>query len=400
MTTDRLILTNVRAVLPDRVLHDATIVCDQGRIEEIVERVSHRDGIDGRGALCLPGLVDTHSDGLEKELRPRRTSTFPLEFALTSFEGRLRAAGITTVYHGIGFEHRPDYGRTLEQARAVVQMIADRRPSEPSVDHRLLYRLEARSRDGLATIEPLLRALTDWIDGSPPVPPLMSFEDHTPGQGQYRDIERFARSVDPATLAEGETVDDVVQRRIAEADAKLHLRDRNLTGVRRLTASGEVTLLAHDIETDVQIEAASADWGARVAEFPLTMSAARRARELDMAVVAGAPNVVLGGSHSGNVSAAELVANDLCTALASDYQPSTLLGAVFVLVANRIVDLARAVRLVTDGPARLAGLTDRGRLEVGCRADLALVDDRGTWPVVIGAARARRDAHDLVETLV
>ncbi|MEO1063262.1 MAG: alpha-D-ribose 1-methylphosphonate 5-triphosphate diphosphatase [Actinomycetota bacterium] len=400
MTTDRLILTNVRAVLPDRVVHDATIVCDQGRIEEITERVSHRDGIDGHGALCLPGLVDTHSDGLEKELRPRRTSAFPLLFALTSFEGRLRAAGITTVYHGVGFEERPDYGRTLDQARAVVQAIADRRPAEPAVDHRLLYRLEARSQDGLATIEPQLHALSDWIDGSPPVPPLMSFEDHTPGQGQYRDVERFARAIDPSTLPEGQTVEDVVERRIAEANAKLHLRDRNLAGVRRLAGAGEVTLLAHDIETAEQVETAAQDWGARIAEFPLTVSAARRAIELDMAVVAGAPNVVLGGSHSGNVSAAELVANRCCTALASDYQPSTMLAAAFLLAANRIVDLAGAVRLVTDGPAQLAGLTDRGRLEVGRRADLTLVDDRGAWPVVVGASRARRDAADLVASLV
>ncbi|MEM9714849.1 MAG: alpha-D-ribose 1-methylphosphonate 5-triphosphate diphosphatase, partial [Actinomycetota bacterium] len=396
MTGDRLILTNVRAVLPDRVVDDATVVCDQGRIEAITERVSHRDGVDGHGALCLPGLVDTHSDGLEKEIRPRRTSAFPVEFALTSFEGKLRAAGITTVFHGIGFEERPDYGRTLDQARRSVRMIAERRPAEPSVDHRLLFRLEARSQDGLATIEPDLRVLSDWMDGSPPVPPLLSFEDHTPGQGQYRDVERFARAIDPTTLPEGQTVEDVVERRIAEANAKLHLRDRNLAGVRRLARSDEVTLLAHDIETAEQIETAHDDWGAEIAEFPLTVSAARRARELEMAVVAGAPNVVLGGSHSGNVSAAELVANGVCTALASDYQPSTLLAAAFALAANRITDLASAVRLVTDGPAALAGLTDRGRLEVGRMADLTLVDDRGAWPVVIGASRARSTSGDLV----
>lgn len=400
MTGGRLILTNVRAVLPDRVVDDATIVCDQGRIESIAERVSHRDGIDGRGALCLPGLVDTHSDGLEKELRPRRTSVFPLEFALSSFEGKLRAAGITTVFHGVGFEERPDYGRTLEQARRVVRSIAERRPAEPAVDHRLLFRLEARSQDGLASIEPDLRILDDWIDGSPPVPPLLSFEDHTPGQGQYRDIERFARSVDPSTLPDGETVDDVVRRRVAEADARVHLRDRNLAGVRRLARSDEVSLLAHDIETAEQIQTAHDDWGAQIAEFPLTVGAARRACELGMSVVAGAPNVVLGGSHSGNVSAAELVANGVCTALASDYQPSTMLAAAFLLASNRIVGLAGAVRLVTDGPATLAGLTDRGRLEVGRLADLTLVDDRGLWPIVVGTSRAKSAAGDRVGSLV
>ncbi|MEM9605796.1 MAG: alpha-D-ribose 1-methylphosphonate 5-triphosphate diphosphatase [Actinomycetota bacterium] len=396
MTDDRLIITNVRAVLPDRIVEDATIVCDRGRIEDVVEHVHHHDGIDGRGLLCVPGLVDTHSDGLEKELRPRRSSSFPLEFALGSFEGRLRSAGITTVFHGVVFEHRPDYGRTIEQAQEVVRGIARRRESEPPVDHRLLFRLEARSVDGLGAIEPELHVLDDWMDGAPPVPPLLSFEDHTPGQGQFRDVERFARSIDPASVPEGQTVEEIVAKRIAEADDKLDLRDRNLAGVRRLAGAGEARMLAHDVEDAEQMRTAIDDWGAQVAEFPLSIDAARIAREHDLPVVAGAPNVVLGGSHSGNVAAADLVAAGACTVLASDYQPSTLLAAAFLLARRGIVDLPTAIRLVTDGPAEMTGLVDRGRIEVGRRSDLVLVDDRGPWPEVVGASRARRSANDLV----
>jgi alpha-D-ribose 1-methylphosphonate 5-triphosphate diphosphatase len=125
-----------------------------------------------------------------------------------------------------------------------------------------------------------------------------------------------------------------------------------------------------------------------VAEFPLSVEAAAEARRRGMPVVMGAPNVLRGGSHSGNVAAAELVAQGLCDVLASDYLPSTLLAAVFTLVADGISTLPAAMRLVTSGPADLAGLDDRGRLEPGCRADLALVALDGRWPRVTGAWRA------------
>lgn len=125
---------------------------------------------------------------------------------------------------------------------------------------------------------------------------------------------------------------------------------------------------------------AARQWGAAVAEFPLTVGAARTARELGMPVVMGAPNVLRGGSHSGNVDAEELIRLGLCTSLASDYLPSSLLAAVFLLVERGATTLSRAVGLVTSGPADVPGLDDRGRIEVGTRADLALVELDGRWP--------------------
>ncbi len=384
-------VTGVRAVLPDMVLDDATIVVEDGRIAEVGERAPAPPGaIDGRGLFCLPGLVDTHSDGLEKEIWPRPNTDFPVEFALRSFEGRLRTAGVATVFHGVGFDHKPSYDRTVDQALAVCDVVLERRESGGApVEHRVLYRMEARSEHGW---EAMLARLPDSerpIPSSMTPAPLVSFEDHTPGQGQFRDLAKYRRSLALAgdRVPDGMTLDEFVESRLAEAEARLALRETNLAALVALVQAGRIRLLAHDLEDAAQVAAATS-WGAVVAEFPLSRDAAAAARERAMPVVLGAPNVLRGGSHSGNVAAEELVRDGLCTALASDYQPMTLLAAVFRLVDRGAASIAAAVRLVTAGPAEVAGLADRGRLEPGLRADLVLVELDGRWPRVRAVARA------------
>jgi alpha-D-ribose 1-methylphosphonate 5-triphosphate diphosphatase len=394
--SDAFALCHVRAVLPDRVVEDATVVVDgDGLIESVVERgPSPPDALDGRGAFCLPGLIDTHSDGLEKELRPRPTVELPIDFALRSFEGRLRSSGVTTVFHGVGFQHKPDTDRSIDNAHACCDAISERRlhPGAP-VEHRVLHRVEARSPDGLEAMVSRLfddpAALDLTARGGPAGPsPLVSFEDHTPGQGQFRDVERFRRSLRAERLEGDVDVDTYVARRMAEGAARSQLRDAKIAELSALARPGRIRLLGHDLEDAAQVAEASEGWGASVAEFPLSAEAAGEARRRDMPVVMGAPNVLRGGSHSGNVAAAELVEQGLCDVLASDYLPSTLLAAVFTLVDRRLSSLPAAVALVTSGPADLAGLADRGRLVAGRRADLLLVALDGRWPRVTGAWRA------------
>jgi alpha-D-ribose 1-methylphosphonate 5-triphosphate diphosphatase len=369
---------HVRAATECGIVDDATVVCEDGVIVAVDGRGAAPVGaLDGRGLFCLPGLIDTHSDGLEKEIRPREAVTFPVDFALRSFEGRLRAAGVTTVFHGVGFEEKPAYHRTIEQAERVCRVIAQRLGSpDAPVDHRVLYRLEARTPVGYDAMLPFL---TEPGPGEPP--PLVSFEDHTPGQGQFRDIGQYIAALPPNKVPAGMTAEEFVAGRIAEADAFLEERQRNLDRLTAQTAVGAVTLLGHDCEDAADVVAAHG-WGARVAEFPLSVEAARAAADLGMPVVMGAPNVLRGGSHSGNVAAEDLVAAGLCDVLASDYQPSTLLAAVFGLADRGAVPLHRAIGLVTSGPARMVGLDDRGRIEPGCRADLVLVAHDGHWPQV------------------
>lgn len=379
------VLGHVRAVLPDRVLDDARIVVRDGRIAEVGPHPAGSGAdVDGAALLCLPGIVDVHSDGLEREVLPRPGARLPWEFAVRSFEGKLHAAGVTTVYHGAAFEAGLPPGlsrttvRSIDATRELCAAVADRGPGP--VDHRILHRLDVRCPHGLA-------ALRTHLDGRPGSPALVSHEDHTPGQGQYADRSYYERYVAGTQGLTEEQARAHVDRLVDERDVRLGVRDESLAWLGGLTRAGGIRLLGHDPASAAEIDDLIARGGA-VAEFPTTIDAAAAARDHGLPVVAGAPNVLRGGSHAGNVSGTDLAVKGLLTALASDYLPSGLVAAAFLLAANGVLALPAAVALVTEGPARAAGLADRGRLVAGLRADLVLVESGDPWPVVRTVLRA------------
>jgi alpha-D-ribose 1-methylphosphonate 5-triphosphate diphosphatase len=374
------VLGHVRAILPDRVLDDARIAVRDGRIAEVAPHPSGAAAdVDGGGAICLPGLVDVHSDGLERERLPRPGAEVPWRFALLSFEGKLRAAGITTVFHGAAFEEGDGSlkVRSVEAALELCRQVADRR--DGLVEHRVLHRLDVRSAGGLAALRARLE--------TPGEPAVVSHEDHTPGQGQYADRTYYERYLMGTQDLSAEQARAHVDAFVASREANRGVRDEALSFLGDLTGSGRVRLFGHDPASAAEI-AALADRGGAVAEFPTTVEAAVAARERGMPVVMGAPNALRGGSHSGNASARELVARGLVTALASDYLPSGLLAAPFLLAADGVTTLPAAVRLVTAGAAEAGGLPDRGSLTPGTRADLVLVEAGQPWPVVRAVLRA------------
>ncbi|MDN5859093.1 MAG: alpha-D-ribose 1-methylphosphonate 5-triphosphate diphosphatase, partial [Pseudonocardia sp.] len=274
------VLGHVRAVLPDRVLDDARVVVRGGRIVEVGP---HPGGsaadADGGGAYCLPGLVDVHSDGLERERMPRPGAEVPWRFALLSFEGKLRAAGITTVFHGAAFGDggSPAHARSVPAARELCREVAER--GEGPIEHRVLHRLDVRCSTGLAALRERLT--------SAPTPAVVSHEDHTPGQGQYADRRHYERFVmGTKGLSEGQArrhVDEV----IAERDARAGVRDAALAWLGERAHAGAVHLFGHDPASRAEIDALAARGGA-VAEFPPTGAAARAAGERGMPVGLGA----------------------------------------------------------------------------------------------------------------
>jgi alpha-D-ribose 1-methylphosphonate 5-triphosphate diphosphatase len=381
------VLGGVRAVLPHAVIDDARVVVRDGLIAEAGPApASAGADLDGRGLLCVPGLIDVHSDALERERAPRPGVHLPWDFAVTSLEGRLSAAGITTAFHGAGFEDKVS-GVTTRSVTAAVEVCAAvtarALAPAPQVGHRVLYRLDARSPEGAD-------ALAAALGGHPATAeslPLVSHEDHTPGQGQYADRRYMERNLaDAGGMTAGEAARRVDEL-IAERDAYLPALERNMAWLGSLALAGRIRLVGHDLDSPAAVAALRARGGS-VAEFPTTAGAARAARELGMPVVMGAPNVMRGESHSGNVSAAELVGLGLVTALASDYLPSGLLAGALTLARNGLVTLPAGIGLVTAGAAAAAGLSDRGSLAPGLRADLALVDDSATWPAVRATFRA------------
>ncbi|BBY23680.1 phosphonate metabolism protein PhnM [Mycobacterium stomatepiae] len=316
--------------------------------------------------------MDTHSDGLESERLPRPGAELPIEFALLSFEGKLRAAGVTTVFHGAGFERSMGRGmpRTIEGTMLLCDAIEAR--TEGLVDHRILYRLDVRSAEGLVALKERL--------AEPVSVPLVSHEDHTPGQGQYADRAYYERYM---IGARGMTADEAarhVDDLIAERSGRLGIREEAMSWLGEHARAGRIRLIGHDPVSEAEVDELVTRGGA-VAEFPTTLAAAHAARDRGLPVVMGAPNVLRGRSHNGNASGRELIARGLVTSIASDYLPSSLLAAASAVADDTRIDLAAAISLVTSGPADVAGLADRGRLLPGLRADLALVAP-GRWPVV------------------
>jgi alpha-D-ribose 1-methylphosphonate 5-triphosphate diphosphatase len=370
------VIGNARVVLDDRVTDPASVIIRDGLIAEVVERVLPGD-LDAGGRLLLPGLIDVHSDALEKERAPRSNAVLPWDFALTSYEAKLVAAGVTTIFHGAGFQHKAARGteRSPELALELCEAVEGHRTAR--VDHRILHRFSIRSEGGAALLR---RRLEELPAGQVP---LVSHEDHTPGQGQYADPKVLIDAIIGDGGMEPEAAEERVTEILADAARTEPIRDANLAWLGELARAGRIRLLGHDPDTAAAIDELQ-DRGATTAEFPTTLEAARRARELGLTSVAGAPNVLRGRSHSGNVAAADLIELGLVDALASDYLPSALLGAVITLVRSGTVGLPAAVRLITAGPAAVAGLPDRGRIADGLLADLTLVDDTGPgWPRVL-----------------
>jgi alpha-D-ribose 1-methylphosphonate 5-triphosphate diphosphatase len=241
------------------------------------------------------------------------------------------------------------------------------------VDHRLLYRLDVRSPDGLAALRARLANI--------PEPVLVSHEDHTPGQGQYADRRYYERYIAGTRGLSEQEATEHVDGLIAERDGRLEFREDAMSWLGEQAHAGRIRLLGHDLASAAEVDELVQRAGS-VAEFPTTLQAAVAAKEHGMPVVMGAPNLLRGSSHNGNASARELVGRGLVTSIASDYLPSGLLAAVFALEGDGLVTLPEAIGLVTSGPADVAGLADRGRLEPGLRADLALIAIGPPWPVV------------------
>ncbi|WP_375002106.1 alpha-D-ribose 1-methylphosphonate 5-triphosphate diphosphatase [Aeromicrobium sp. CTD01-1L150] len=382
--TDDYAIRGVRAVLPDRIVESATVVVRSGRIDGVSTAGADTSAdLDGANLMLVPGFIDVHSDALESERMPRPGAEVPVEFALASFEGRIAGAGTTTMFHGAGFQHKTYRGIERDPSRAAALCRAIDATASYRVDHRVLHRLDVLSAPGAGHLRERLDALPAQTSGL-----LVSHEDHTPGQGQYADPSFMHRHLVDGDGLSPQEADTHIQRLVREREEKMPVREANLDWLAELAGRGRIRLMGHDPDTPDEIGALRAR-GGQVAEFPTTLAAARAARDTGLTTVAGAPNVLRGGSHSGNVSARELVAAGLVDALASDYLPTALLAAVTLLAREDDVSLPEAVSLITAGPAQVAGLDDRGAIAPGLRADFALVDDRiGPWPRVVTTLRA------------
>lgn len=364
-------LNDVKLVLPDRVLPVAHLRIEGDKIAEILEG----DGRQSARYTVLPGLIDLHGDMLERDIEPRPGARFPMEVALHELDKRLAATGITTAYAAVAFAWKKSELRKQDVAMEIIETIHRCAP-DLLTDMRVHGRFELNNT---ATV-PLIHRL---LDGNRLH--LLSVMDHTPGQGQYADIDRYLKSM--AQWLGGVSSDDVdnkltvtAKEMMAAAKSKMVEevavpRDWEMVQeVVKASLAHGVMVASHDDDTVGKVEL-QAEMGVSISEFPVTKAAAHRARELGMHTIMGAPNAYRGISTSGNLSAAEAVAEGLVDILATDYVPASMLHAAFRLAENGIAPLHEAVNLVSRNPAQAMGLTDRGQLTVGYRADLVVIEE-------------------------
>lgn len=351
-------LNNLKLVLPDKVVFQGSIKIEGGLIAAI--STEHPgEGLDCMGLTAIPGIIDMHGDMLERELEPRPGSKFPFEVALVELDKRLASNGITTGYASISFIE--GWGsRGPEEGLAIVHKI-HRMRSKLRVDMKVHARFEVTT-PGSA---PILREsiANDEIH-------LVSLMDHSPGQGQFRDLEHYISYY--SKWIGGEKESEIRGKAVAMMDAPRawHIAK----DVADICTERKVPLASHDDDTAQKIDL-MAGLGVGISEFPVTLEAAREAKQKGMAVIMGAPNAMRGSSHSGNLSAVDAIAEGLVDGLAADYHPATLIQCAFGLAESGLLTLPQSVKMVSENIAKMCGLKDRGRLAVGLSADIVLVEE-------------------------
>lgn len=352
------VFTNARLVTRDAEFYGSLAVKD-GKIAGVEEGASGIPrAIDCQGDYLIPGLVELHTDHLEAHVQPRPRVRWPPLNAVVAHDAQIAGSGITTVFDSICLGVAEDRQEFLDVSVACVREA--KAQNMLRADHFIHLRCEVVHEDVISffepyTTEPLLR--------------MVSFMDHTPGQRQWADIEKYKVYYGWRLNMNDQQLDDMIRKRL---DQQHDCAERNRNRLLAMIAGREIALASHDDTEPSHVDEA-AELGIKISEFPTTRRAAEAAHSHGMRIIMGSPNLVLGGSHSGNVAAMELAEAGLLDALASDYVPSSLLQGAFLLHTEGGFPLPRAIATITDSPARMAGLTDRGALAPGLRADLARV---------------------------
>lgn len=366
-----LTLMNATIVMPTEIVK-GSVHLRNGLIADIdsgPHRANHAVDLDGD--YLLPGLVDLHTDNLERLVRPRNSVDWPVMAALVAHDAHMVSAGITTIFDSLYLGHTGFGSRSFETLKETISILQTCRHSRIfRAEHWLHLRAEVS-----------MEAMLNQFSSVYPEPSvrLISLMDHTPGQRQWRDLEKYVAMEKRDFHLTQEEVDSFLQ---TAQERHEKVSPANRAKLISIVKGHPIALASHDDTTVEHVEEAYAE-GIMISEFPTTIEAAERARDRGMQIVAGSPNVVLGRSHSGNVSAEELARRGLLDALASDYVPSSLIHGAFLLYEKMVLPLHKAMNMVSLNPARMVGLDDRGAIEIGKRADLVRVKQAHGLPLPV-----------------
>ncbi len=377
MSAEPTVFKNARLILPDSVI-DGSLTCDRGRIADI-DGATSVAGHDCEGDYLLPGLIELHTDHLEVHYAPRPKVRWNPVSAVQAHDAQIACAGITTVFDALRVGMDEDADLRAPDMRQLADAIEQGQDENRlRADHFIHLRCEVSAPDVLEAYK--------FFETDSRVR-LISLMDHTPGQRQFVSLDAYK------IYYQG-------KKGFSDAEMEAFIKDRqsragdiapnNRKAIAADARERGISIASHDDATPEHVVEA-VDLGTRIAEFPTTIEAARASRQAGMSVLMGAPNVVRGGSHSGNISARELAEAGCLDVLSSDYVPVSLVQAAFQL-ADEVgsISLPQAIATVTATPARAIGLDDRGTLETAKRADLVQVKLVGNVPIVRGVWREGR----------
>jgi alpha-D-ribose 1-methylphosphonate 5-triphosphate diphosphatase len=369
------IFANALVVTRREAFIGAVRVAD-GRIVEAQPGASIPAGaLDCEGDWLIPGLVELHTDVLERHAFPRPGVRWPEIAAVMAYDAQLASAGVTTVFDSLAVGYVFDSGQRPRNPRVLADAI---RTAQADGMLRAEHYLHIRCEVGTAQ---LLEDFAPFADD--PLVRLVSLMDHTPGQRQFVSVDKYRQYYQGKYGLTDPQMDALIESRLVDQE---RYAGRHRAEVTRLCQAARITLVSHDDATVAHVEEA-AKAGTAIAEFPTTLEAAHAARAYGLAVLAGAPNLVCGGSHSGNIAAADLARRHLLDIISSDYVPASLLHGAYLLHTRLAIPLPDAIATVTATPAERAGLDGRGRIETGHRADLLRVRLVADLPVIRGVWR-------------
>lgn len=371
---------NCRAVLEEGILEDASVRVEDGMVVEVSQGRAYDAAMDAGERWLLPGFVDMHSDAIEKAIEPRPRARFPTEIGVRELDRCLAAWGITTIYHSLSFAEMELGLRSNASAAHLIDEITDLAP-RLRVDTRIHARFEVTDTEAVPFLERLLEQ--GRIE-------LLSFMDHSPGQGQYRDEAAYRSYYGKVYGLSTEHLDRVLdKKRLALGDGVAEIVD----DVARICRDRGIAMASHDDDCAGKI-----DWcvrqGVAMSEFPIDLATARYARDMGVLTCLGAPNLVRGGSQAGNLSVRTAIEEGLGDILCSDYLPQALLHAVFLLEDWGLMPLEKAVGMASWVPARALGIDDRvGSIRAGMSADLLLVEQRHGLPDIVRTWSRGREVY-------
>lgn len=364
------LITNGKIITEEAILDGYDLLIEGDKIKKIDRKgqivlTEGTEVIDAAGGYVAPGFIDLHSDYIEHMAAPRPTSLMDFHLSLREAEKELISHGITTMFHSLSiyksseFTHKPI--REPENVRKFIEMIYQTHQTKHLVRHRFHARFEI---DSIEEVENLKTYIAENKVH------LISFMDHTPGQGQYRDLEIYRKTV----KGYQEISDEEIDRVITKHQQKEKLTLDGIKEIARLAKEKGIAIASHDDDSIEKLDLVKSI-GATISEFPITLEIAKNAKEKGMLTVAGAPNVLLGGSHSGNLSAQEAIRHGFIDILCSDYYPPSLLHAVFIMKEECHLDLVEMFKLVTLNPAKAVNLDDQiGSIKEGKKADLLIIE--------------------------